>query len=228
MCHGMIDQLAAIHAIDLRSTGLERLGDGQDFLTRELDRWAGDMRRVARGPLPALERVLTELRARQPEQSHPVTLVHGDMKPGNFAFAGAEVAAVFDWEMAGVGDPLTDLGYFEVLWEMRVGLSRLPGAPTADELIARYRDLRGIDVQHREWYRAMQAFKLAVIMLLGSMLFDAGHSDDLRLVAMGYGVTLMTGLALRDLGIDDELESGPVQPRQDRVDTVRAMATTKG
>ena len=55
-------------------------------------------------------------------------------------------------------------------------------------------------MRHRQWYRAMQIFKVDVIQLIGSMLFDAGHSDDLRLVGMARGIEIMTPLALSDLG----------------------------
>jgi aminoglycoside phosphotransferase (APT) family kinase protein len=62
MCEGLADQLAAIHSVDLVATGLDSLGDGRDHLDRELHRWAGEMHRVQRGPLPALERLLQELK----------------------------------------------------------------------------------------------------------------------------------------------------------------------
>ena len=99
MCESMVDQLAAIHLVDLEATGLRSLADGRAFVEREIDRWEGEMRRVQRGPLPALERLLEELRRQQPEPSSTITLVHGDPKPGNFAFVGDEVSAVFDWEL---------------------------------------------------------------------------------------------------------------------------------
>ena len=99
MSLGVIEQIAAIHRVDPEAAGLRFLGDGRDFLDRELEHWAAELRRVQRGPLPALERLLAELIAQQPEQSPRVTLVHGDPKPGNFAFVDDEVSAVFDWEI---------------------------------------------------------------------------------------------------------------------------------
>ena len=61
MCESMVEQVAAIHRVDLCATGLGALGDGRDFLSRELDHWAGEMERVKRGPIPALERLLALL-----------------------------------------------------------------------------------------------------------------------------------------------------------------------
>lgn len=221
MTESLVDQLAVIHEVDLDASGLRTLGDGRNYVARELDRWAAEMRRVRRGPLPALERLEDELRRRQPPPSSRVTLVHGDAKPGNFAFLGDEVSAVFDWELTDVGDPLADVGYLEMMWAMPVGLASRPGALTADELVARYEERTGTGVGNRGWYRSFQAFKLAVIMLLGSMLVDAGHSDDVRLVAMAVGVPLMTHMGLRDLGVDEELADGPVAPRDERLAELR-------
>ena len=67
MGESLVDQLAAIHLVDLAATGLHSLGDGTTFVDDELDRWEGEMRRVQRGPLPAMERVIAELRRQQPE-----------------------------------------------------------------------------------------------------------------------------------------------------------------
>jgi aminoglycoside phosphotransferase (APT) family kinase protein len=149
------------------------------------------------------------------------------MKPGNVGFVGDAVSAIFDWEMTDVGDPLTDIGYFELLWRMPVGLPTCPSAPSSDELVARYEERSGIPVRHREWYRALAAYKVAVISLLASMLFDAEHSDDLRFMEMGFGVPYVTGLGLHDLGIDEEIEAGPVTARPERIKAVRAAAKAR-
>lgn len=110
MCQSLIEQLAAIHTVDLARTGLDTLDVGTNHLDRELGHWAAEMNRVKRGRLPALERLHRALLADKPEPCPTVTLVHGDAKPGNFAFTAGEVSAVFDWEMTTIGDPLTDIG----------------------------------------------------------------------------------------------------------------------
>ena len=146
MCESLVDQLAAIHLVDLTATGLHALGDGRGFLERELDRWEGEMRRVQRGPLPAIERLAAELRRQQPEPCPRITLVHGDPKPGNFGFVGDAVSAVYDWELTTIGDPLTDIGYLELLWAIPVGITSRPSSLTADEFVARYEQQTGIAV----------------------------------------------------------------------------------
>ena len=221
MGESLVDQLAAIHLVDLTATGLHSLGDGADFVTQELDRWEGEMRRVQRGPLPALERMVEELRRQQPEPNPRITLVHGDPKPGNFGFTGDEVSAVYDWELTAIGDPLTDIGYLELLWAIPVGITSRPSSLTVDEFVARYEERTGIVVRHRQWYRAMQIFKVNVIQLIGSMLFDAGHTNDPRMIGMARGIEIMTPLGLSDLGITDELDHGPIHPREERIRDVQ-------
>jgi aminoglycoside phosphotransferase (APT) family kinase protein len=226
MCDGLVDQLVAIHSVDLKATGLDQLGDPATYVDRELDRWAAEMRRVQRGPLPALERLLEELRRQQPEPSPHHTLVHGDAKPGNFAFVGPEVSAVFDWEMTDVGDPLADIGYLELMWAYPVGITSRPTAPSIEDVLARYQERSGITVEHRPWYRAFQAYKLSVIMLVGSSLFEAGHSDDMRYLEMALGIDMTTQPGLRDLGVDEPLEAGPVVPSDARIEAAQARNET--
>ncbi len=216
MCASMAEQLAAVHTVDLAATGLTDLGEGGDHLEREITRWAEEMHRVQRGPLPALERLLAELRRTTPAQYPRVTLVHGDAKPGNFAFVGDEVSAVFDWELTTLGDPLTDLGWTELLWMQPVGLTSHPAAPSIDDFLAHYEAASGIRPRNRPWYRALNAFKMAVICLIGSMLYDSGASDDERFLLNAHGISLLTQLGLADLGVTEQLDDGPVLPASAR------------
>jgi aminoglycoside phosphotransferase (APT) family kinase protein len=222
MCESIADQLAAIHAVDIAEVGLESLDDGANHLTREIEHWAAEMDRVKRGTLPALERLLSELRNSQPEPHSRIALVHGDAKPGNFAFVGDEVSAVFDWELTTIGDPLTDVGYLELLWRMPVGIPGHAAALPIDDVIARYEAASGVTVVNRHWYRALNAFKLAVINLIGSRLFDDGDSDDQRFVLNAYGIPLFTQMGLADLCVTEKLDDGPVLPREERVQQAQA------
>ena len=215
MSEALVDELVTIHAVDI--TMLSFLNDASDAVGRELEHWAGEMRRVQRGPLPALELLLAELERRRPAASEVVTLVHGDPKPGNYAFVGDRLSATFDWEMAALGDPMTDLAYAQVTWQLPNMFTNLPSSLTIDELVARYADSTGRAVHDLEWHRALQGFKLGVIMLLGSMLFDAGHTDDPRLGFMGHGVDMFTTPALAELGIDEPPVQGAVLARPERL-----------
>lgn len=220
MCRDLAEQIAAIHAVDLGETGLATLDEGAEHLDRELNRWADEVARVRRGPLPALQRLLDELRRPRPQPSPRVALVHGDAKPGNFAFTDGKVSAVFDWEMTTVGDPLTDIGWLELLWMQPVGITSHPAALTIDELLAHYEAVSGITVENRSWYRAFNAYKMAVICLIGAMLVEGGHSDDQKLVLAAYGTSMLTTAGLAELGIDEKLEDGPVMPSEQRMQAV--------
>ena len=222
MCESMAEQLAAIHTVDLVGVQLDSLDDGGNHLGREIDHWAREMQRVKRGPLPALERLLKELKNSQPAPSQMIALVHGDAKPGNFAFVGDEVSAVFDWELTTIGDPLTDIGYLELLWQMPVGIPSHEAALTIDDVIARYQEASGITVGNRQWYRALNAFKLAVINLVGSKLFDDGVTDDERFVMNACGIPLFTQIGLADLGVTEQLDDGPVLPREERINQAQS------
>lgn len=222
MCRSLVEQLAAIHAVDLSRTGLHALDDGANHLDRELGHWAAEMNRVKRGRLPALERLHRALLAGKPDPCPRVTLVHGDAKPGNFAFIAGEVSAVFDWEMTTIGDPLTDIGWLEMLWMQPVGINSHPAAPSIDALLAHYESASGIKVANRPWYRAFNAYKMAVICLIGAMLVEDGHSDDQKLALAAYGTSLLTQAGLTELGIDEPLDDGPVLPREDRLAQVLA------
>ncbi|WP_068176918.1 phosphotransferase family protein [Mycobacterium sp. UM_CSW] len=225
MCQSLVEQLAAIHTVDLARTGLDALDDGRGHLDRELDHWVAEMNRVKRDRLPALERLHEALRAGRPRPCPKVTLVHGDAKPGNFAFRGGEVSAVFDWEMTTVGDPLTDIGWLEMLWMQPVGINTHPAALGIDALLAHYESVSGITVCNRAWYRAFNAYKMAVICLIGAMLIEDGHSDDQKLALAAYGTSLMTKAGLTELGVDEALDDGPVLPRDERIQQVLAPAT---
>lgn len=219
MCESMLDQIAAIHNVDVESTGLAEIAFDGDYLAHELARWTGEIGRVKQGHLPALERLADLLRERRPQQSPRTCLIHGDPKPGNFAFEGDTVSAVFDWEMAAIGDPLTDIGWMEYMF---VSFMTVEGAPSWDELLARYQDRTGVVVRDREWYRALAKFKLAAILLVGKTLFDEGHTDDLMLGFAAHLIHPLTEQALGDLGIEEFLESGPVLPNPGRIAAVQA------
>jgi aminoglycoside phosphotransferase (APT) family kinase protein len=228
MCESLAEQLAAIHSVDLEQTGLDALDPahrGTDHPDRELAHWAAEMNRVKRGSLPALERLHRALLEGKPEPCNRVTLVHGDAKPGNFAFVDGEVSAVFDWEMTTVGDPLTDIGWLEMLWIQPVGINSHPAALAIDDLLARYQAVSGITFANRAWYRAFNAFKMAVICLIGAMLIEDGHSEDQKLALAAYGTSLMTKVGLSELGIEEALDDGPVLPREERIQHVLAQAT---
>ncbi len=166
------DTLAAIHAVDPDAVGLGDLGRKEDYVARQLRRWQGQWEKSKTRELPAVDRVHERLAARIPAQG-PATLVHGDYRLDNMILTpGGEVAAVVDWELCTLGDPLADVGTLMAYWpdrgEETIALGQpanlAPGFPTRDELAARYAERSGRDISELDFFLALGYWKLAIIL----------------------------------------------------------------
>ncbi|HET8813406.1 MAG TPA: phosphotransferase family protein [Solirubrobacterales bacterium] len=166
------DTLVQIHAVDPDAVGLGDLGRKEDYVARQLHRWKGQWEKSKTRELESIDRVHEALSARVPEQG-PATIVHGDYRLDNMILNSAgEVAAVVDWELCTLGDPLADVGLLMVYWPERgedpVGLGMpanlAPGFPSREELVARYAEHSGRDLSHLDFYVALGYWKLAIIL----------------------------------------------------------------
>ncbi|MGO9490562.1 MAG: phosphotransferase family protein [Solirubrobacteraceae bacterium] len=197
----LIDSLVEIHAVDWRAAGLEDFGKPTGYLERQLRRFLGLWELNKTREIPAVESVGTWLSEHMPA-SGPATIVHGDYRLGNTLFANgapARLAAVLDWEMATIGDPLADLGYLCMMWTeagdpsggMRDALgavTRAEGFPTRAELIARYEALSGRSMSDIRWYTTLALWKSVVFMEGNYKRAIAGSTDDPYLAQFGDGV----------------------------------------
>ena len=136
--------------------------------------------------LPLVGEVAAWLDAERPE-SGAATVVHGDYRLGNVLFEPAppaRLAAVLDWELATIGDPLADLGYLLSTWDgsplALTPVTRLEGFPRRDELAARYAERSGRPVGHLAWYEALALWKSAVFCeaIYGRHLRGERGADD--------------------------------------------------
>src|SRR5205807_6183787 len=172
----LIDALVELHAVDWRAVGLEGFGKPTGYLERQLRRFTGLWEHNKTRELSEVEQVGDWLRANLPE-SPPATIVHGDYRLGNAMLAAAAPArliAIFDWEMATIGDPLADLGYLMIHWIERddpsVGMfnlhsvTELEGFPTRSELIARYEERSGRSMQALTWYVRLEGLNAVGFM----------------------------------------------------------------
>ena len=166
--------LAGIHAVtpdthDLSSLQLDH--PGATALERHLASWeayhewvVGDRRS------PLLDECFAWLRANLPTDTGPDALSWGDARIGNMMFAGFEVAAVLDWEMAGVAPPEVDLGWMAYLHLFfqdianDLGLPGLPDFMRATDLAATYEVVSGRRVGDLRWHVAYAAMRHGVIM----------------------------------------------------------------
>ena len=166
------DTLAAIHAVDPDAVGLGDLGRKQDYVARQLHRWQGQWEKSKTRELPAIDSVHERLSARIPKQG-PATIVHGDFRLDNMILTPAgEVAAVVDWELCTLGDPLADVGLLMAYWpdqeQTEVALGQpanlAPGFPTRKELRDRYAERSGRDLADLDFFVALGYWKLAIIL----------------------------------------------------------------
>ncbi|MCU1652470.1 MAG: aminoglycoside phosphotransferase [Pseudonocardia sp.] len=175
VAHAFIDVLAALHTVDWRGCGLADLGRPEGFLDRQLDRLPSliaDEDGALAAPFGELRE---ELRGTVPT-SGEAALLHGDFRFGNVMLATdrpARLLGVLDWELAGIGDPLADLGYTLATYAVRTepphaltamsAVTLGDGFPDRDELAARYAAATGRELSRLSWYQAFQLFKLAVL-----------------------------------------------------------------
>lgn len=171
----VVDALAAIGAVDYAERGLADLGRPEGFLQRQVGRWLSELKSYTEIPgysgsdLRGVDDVARWLDDRVPESSTP-GLMHGDFHLGNVMLSQhrADVAAVVDWEMCTLGDPMLDLGWLLATWPHEgdaatVGPTGV-GLPSKDEVLARYASVIDHPVRNVEWYEVLARFKLAIIL----------------------------------------------------------------
>jgi len=172
----VIDALAAVHMADWQAAGLDGFGRPEGFLARQVPRWRKQYQRHQVRDLPVFDELAAWLEAHRPPEAAPA-LLHGDFHLDNCILAPdlpVAVAAIIDWEMATIGDPMLDVGLFlafwgtdrppQPAWTTMQAVSRVLGAPSRGELAERYAAATGRDVTHLRYYLTLAFWKLAAIV----------------------------------------------------------------
>jgi aminoglycoside phosphotransferase (APT) family kinase protein len=196
----LIDGLVRLHAIDLEATGLSSFGRGSGYLERQIRRFRGLLAEGAARTIPELEALGDWLDANRPATSD-TAFVHGDYRLGNLMFSRIQtprLAAILDWEMATVGDPLADLGYLTATWAQEGDpsdamldlsvVSRRPGFPTRGELVAAYAQQSGRQTKFIVWYQVLALWKSAIFLEGSYRRFMSGSTEDPYFERLGTGV----------------------------------------
>lgn len=196
----LVDTLLELHRVDWRrSPDLSRIGRADGYLTRQVRLWGDQWRRRRTREVPVVDEVGARLERATPN-SPAATLVHGDYKLDNVALAPcspARINAVLDWEMATIGDPLADLGFFTATWLQGddpgrlLGLSRASaeeGYPTRAQLVERYAAGAPYTVDHLPWYQALALWKLAILLEGSYRRYQSGNTDDPFFACLEEGV----------------------------------------
>ncbi len=205
--HHLIDVLADLHAVDVDDVGLGDLARRDGYIERQLKRWSTQWENSKTRELREIDEVVRRLGEKMPEQQG-VVIAHGDYRFGNCLtdVAHGRIAAVLDWELCTLGDPLADLGYLGVYWsDGTTGTLRANdptpagGFPLYRELVERYAERTGRDVSGVDYYVAFSCWRLAVISegvyaryLHGAM----GAQEGVDLSALKVGTEALAQRAL--------------------------------
>ncbi|MDO8704360.1 MAG: phosphotransferase family protein [Sulfuricaulis sp.] len=179
MGFAMVDAITALGAIDPAAVGLSDFGRPDGFLERQVPRWRKQLESYAAcagwpgaGAIPEVQQVADWLETHRPLYFTP-GILHGDFHLANVMFRhdSGELAAVVDWELATLGDPLLDLGWMLATWprpdgshHANLGIHPWDGFPVAEELIERYAQRTTRDMTAIRWYAVLACYKLGIIL----------------------------------------------------------------
>ena len=205
----LVDTLVEIHAADVTQPELAAFARPGSYAERQVRRFTQLWEINKTRELPHVDEVARLLAERLPGPIRD-TVVHGDYRLGNMMVAAAEptrVAAVLDWEMGAIGDPRADVGYLLAMYSEPNGrfspLGSSPvtaetGFPTRAELVARYTERSGRDVEPLGWFEALALWKAAVFCEAIYGRFTRGElaPEDTRAAIFEHAVPLLADTAL--------------------------------
>ena len=170
----LVEGIARLSKVDWRAKGLEDLGRPEGFHERQVDRWTAFLERIKGRELPGFDEASAWLRAHKPIDYIP-GIMHGDYQFANVMYrdgAPARLAAIVDWEMGTVGDPKLDLGWVVHTWpeDTSTGEGSVGGyvdmahMPSRSEVLARYAEVSGRQVDDIDYYCVLAKWKLAIVL----------------------------------------------------------------
>ena len=173
----LVDGIAALGALDHQALGLTDFGRPDNFLGRQVDRWRSQLAGYGEfadwtGPqaLPSVDAIAAWLERHRPADFTP-GIMHGDYHLANVMYRpdSGDLAAIIDWELATIGDPLLDLGWVLATWPDGSGASTVSvtpweGFPTPAELVARYGAGSARDLSAVDWYHVLACYKLGILL----------------------------------------------------------------
>ena len=193
LAFALVDGAARLASVDWRARGLEGFGRPERFHERQVDRWLSHLERFRFRDLPGLDEASTWLRRNRPRNWEP-GIMHGDFQFANVMFTHdvpARLAAIIDWEMTTVGDPLLDLGWALIAWPPEgadmehAQYLDLTGMPQREELLAHYEKVSGRSTEDIDYYVVLARWKLAIVLEGGYARFVAGDPVDPKVENFG-------------------------------------------
>ncbi len=189
-----VDNLAALHSIDLETTGLINLGRPEGYIQRQVEGWIKRYFNAETDKIEAMDKTAEWMRENLPPDGAPA-FIHNDYKYDNLVLDPKNlnnIIAVLDWEMATVGNPLMDLGTSLGYWGEAddsdalkpFNLTWLPGNLTREEVVQRYADAKKITVPDMLFYYVFGSFKIGVIVQQIYARYKKGFSKDERFAGL--------------------------------------------
>lgn len=209
LCLALIDNFAQLHALDYQAAGLGDLGKPEGYVGRQVSGWSKRYRDAQTDTVPEMEQAARWLAANLPPESG-AAVIHNDYKFDNLMLDPNDltrIVAVFDWEMATVGDPLMDLGTSLGYWveaddppelhTLALGPTAAPGCPTRRQLAERYAAISGREVSNLHFYYCFGLFKLASVLQQIYARYVRGHTRDERFARFNERVAGLAKAAVR-------------------------------
>jgi aminoglycoside phosphotransferase (APT) family kinase protein len=166
----LVEGAAKLGRVDWREQGLEGFGRPEGFHERQVDRWLSFLKGFQVRDLPGLDEAAAWLRANRPDHFTP-GIMHGDYQFANVMYAHgapARLAAIVDWEMTTVGDPLLDLAWALLGYDGEVPRSDfyldMDGMPRRKELLAHYEAVSGLSTENIDYYLVLANFKIGIVL----------------------------------------------------------------
>jgi len=209
IANAWLDTFVELHNLDYAGAGLESLGRPEGYVERQVTNWSKQYRAAATEDVVSSEQVMAWMQDHQPK-TYQHSLIHNDYKYDNLVFTDdswQEVAAVLDWEMCTLGDPLMDLGTSLGYWTtasdpefMKLGLPSptvMEGNPSRSEIVEAYAAKSQRDVSSLVFYYVYGLFKVAVIAQQIYFRYKHGHTTDPRFAELNKASALCCDAAWR-------------------------------
>lgn len=202
--------LAALHSVDPNKVGLEDFGVPGNYFERQVSRWSKQYHASEIDKIQDMHDLMAFLEAEMPEDDGNVSLVHGDYRLDNMAFAhdNAEILGILDWELSTLGHPLADLAYQCMQWRLPnagsfrglAGVDRKSiGLPTEEEYVAKYCERRNIGkIENWSFYVAFSFFRLgAILQGVYKRSLDGNASNPEKAKLYGAAVPVLATMAMQ-------------------------------
>ncbi|QNM84653.1 phosphotransferase family protein [Polaribacter pectinis] len=209
IANSWLDTLVELHAVDYKAIGLADLGKPEGYVERQVSNWGKQYLKAKTDEYPEAQMVMNWMQENQPKV-YEHCLIHNDFKYDNVVFkddSWQEVAAVLDWEMATLGDPLMDLGtslgYWTVATDHDFVKQGIPsptifkGNPIRSEIAEMYAEKSGRTIDNLVFYYAFGLFKIAVIAQQIYYRYSKGWTTDSRFANLNKAAELCCKLALK-------------------------------